>query len=99
MKSLSYSPKKITVINPNRYSAPCRAKEGRVLFALSILLLLVGVLPASAQEFSIFGLTNIWKYSTVCHDGDNWQTPGFDDSTWGSGPGGFTGGETSATLL
>src|SRR5207253_1528531 len=47
----------------------------------------------------IFPANDPWKYSSDCHDGDNWQTTGFDDSTWPSGPGGFTGGETAANLL
>ena len=33
-----------------------------------------------------FGLTNNWKYDTASYDGVNWQSPGFDDSGWASGP-------------
>src|ERR1043165_5550603 len=95
MKSLNSFFKKPRSFNLQRCFAPRRAKAGVLVFAITFLLLLTG----TAQQFNIFGLTNVWKYSTDCHDGDNWQTPGYDDSSWLSGPGGFTGGETSAAIL
>src|SRR5437870_3615461 len=65
--------------------------------ALALLLsaLLGDLTTANAQRFTIFGITNVWKYSTNCHDEDGWETSGYDDSSWESGPGGFTGGETA----
>ena len=54
---------------------------------------------AHAQLTQVFGPTDPWKYDFACHDVDNWQTTIYDDSSWSSGPGGFTGGEnTPATL-
>src|SRR5882672_4576616 len=58
---------------------------------------------AVAQRFQITAVDAVWKYkfdsAYECLDGTNWEQPGFDDSTWASGPGGFTGGETRAAAL
>src|SRR5438105_8010587 len=70
----------------------------KLLFSLAAALVCGYVSTATAQLTQIFPANDPWKYSTDCHDGDNWQTATFDDSSWLSGPGGFTGGETSATI-
>jgi len=62
-------------------------------------LLLAGVLLAmffpkaelaQAQNgsFTVLALTNAWRYNASGLDlGTSWQQPGYDDSTWASGPG------------
>src|SRR6185436_5565909 len=61
---------------------------------------LLGSLTANAQLFQIFPVNQTWKYNeTECLDGTNWQLPAYDDWAWPSGPGGFTGGETTAAIL
>ena len=62
---------------------------------------LAGFLPnTEAQQLSeVFPLAQSWRYDAGCHDGDGWETALFNDSGWSAGPGGFTGGETSTTLL
>ena len=77
-------------------------RENRLKVSILVLLItaaLAHLTTANAQRFSIFGVTQVWKYATDCHDGDGWETTGFDDSTWLSGPGGFTGGETAAAIV
>ena len=72
----------------------------------TVLAALAGHLTSvSAQRFTIFTANHVWKYKFdsvyVCQDGQSpaWETTAFDDSSWLSGPGGFTGGETRATAL
>ena len=70
-----------------------------VKWLLPVMLLLAMATGAFAQRFTIFPLTNVWRYNTTCLDSTGWEQPGYDDSTWASGPGGFTGGENNAGLL
>jgi hypothetical protein len=41
------------------------------------------VVPSSQKS------AQIWRYTTTAPDGDGWTKPGFDDTSWQSGPGGF----------
>jgi len=72
---------------------------------LGAVLLAGHLTTVSAQRFTIFTANHVWKYkfdsAYVCQDGQTpaWESIAFDDSTWLSGPGGFTGGETRATAL
>lgn len=63
-------------------------------------------LAVRAAEFNILPVNKVWKYmaetnsQTFCLQGTGWEQEDFDDSSWPSGPGGFTGGEnTSGTSL
>lgn len=56
-------------------------------------------MTAQAQRFNILPLTNQWRYSTACLDGTGWETRGYADGGWATGQGGFTGGETTASIL
>src|SRR2546423_10637068 len=71
----------------------------KLLLSLTAALVCGYVSTASAQLTQIFPANDPWKYSTDCHDGDGWQTSTFDDTSWLSGPGGFTGGENAACLF
>ena len=65
-----------------------------------VLIALTGlVCTAEAQPFQILPLTAFWKYETSCLDGAGWEQQGYNDTTWLFGPGGFTGGESSASIL
>ena len=68
----------------------------RLLAFTCLLMLAAGV---QAQLFNILPRTNVWRYQTNCQAGNGWETVAFNDSAWPSGPGGFTGGETTAALL
>jgi hypothetical protein len=74
----------------------------RALLRTSVLPLLIAAglaTEARAQLFNIFPRTNTWRYNTNCQFATGWETVGFDDSSWSFGPGGFTGGETTAAIV
>ena len=75
---------------------PARSKITRS--ALLLAAVVTPLITANAQLTQIFPVTQVWHYDTACHDGDGWETVGFNDSGWLSGPGGFTGGETSSAI-
>jgi len=68
-------------------------------------LLAAPLTPAVAQVFNIFPVSQTWSYmatpsdTTFCLNGTGWETVGYDDSGWPTGPGGFTGGENTAATL
>src|ERR1041384_7017226 len=77
----------------------------RAFMKISILTLLAlasvfSILEAQAQLTVVLPRTSTWHYNaSQCLDSTGWEQPGYDDSAWSSGPGGFTGGETAAALL
>src|SRR5437762_2464629 len=88
-------------VNQSQHERTDRSSLKFFLRLLAALIFLAGYLTtASAATLTqIFPADDPWKYDPACHDGDNWQTTLFDDSTWLSGPGGFTGGETAAGIV
>ena len=75
------------------------------VLAIGLIAMAGEITSAVAQRANIFQNTNVWKYmatpsdTAFCLNGTGWETSGFDDSSWPSAPGGFTGGETSAASL
>src|SRR5882672_2984746 len=70
--------------------AGCRDCFSKLVgFLLSLLGLILGGQPASAQEVTtLIQFTNIWKYNDTGIDlGTAWQTNDYDDSAWPSGLG------------
>jgi len=61
--------------------------------------------PARAQIDIVIPVNQVWKYmataddTNFCLNGTGWETTGYNDSAWPSGPGGFTGGEDTAATL
>jgi hypothetical protein len=74
-------------------------------FAIAIMAMAGQMTSALAQHTNVFPNTNVWKYmatasdTSFCLNGTGWETAAYDDSSWPSAPGGFTGGETSAAAL
>src|SRR5437773_9933266 len=86
----------------NHYHQPMKKF---LLLTAALACLLASLTTVNAQTFNIFPVDHVWKYmatasdTTFCLNGTGWETTGYDDSAWPSGPGGFTGGEnTPATL-
>ncbi len=61
--------------------------------------MLAAVAGSQAQLTNLVPRTQVWRYQTNCQANNGWETAAFNDSAWPSGPGGFTGGETTAALL
>lgn len=78
--------------NPSGY---CR------ILPLVLIAGLIFGLSATAVETSLISTGSVWRYFDLGTDpGPGWQTPGFDDSTWRSGPGEFGFGDgDEATVL
>jgi hypothetical protein len=61
--------------------------------------------PARAQIDIVIPVNQVWKYmataddTNFCLNGTGWETTGYNDSAWPSGPGGFTGSEDTAATL
>jgi hypothetical protein len=62
------------------------------------------LISASAQTNIVIPVNQVWKYMAAsdagfCLTGTGWERTGYDDLAWPSGPGGFTGGESTPATL
>ena len=86
-----------TTIDSNHWPSRCSRAAGLAVLLMNLL----GAVPGWSADVSLVSTGAVWKYDDTGTDlGTAWRAPGFDDSSWASGPSqlGYGDGDESTVI-